>query len=97
MTAASWRFVRLSNAGGGGERVLWTAIACLQREEPDVVCVVYTGDAVISSKEAMITKVLVSPAAISLRLLIITLTQPSLSTGSICHPTELLNTPLRPA
>lgn len=33
-----------SNAGGGGERVLWSAIACLQREEPNVVCLVYTGD-----------------------------------------------------
>ncbi|EED80999.1 predicted protein [Postia placenta Mad-698-R] len=32
------------NAGGGGERVLWTAIAMLQRSEPDVVNVVYTGD-----------------------------------------------------
>ncbi|BGP18198.1 asparagine-linked glycosylation protein [Rhodosporidiobolus nylandii] len=32
------------NAGGGGERVLWTALACMQREEPDAVYVVYTGD-----------------------------------------------------
>ncbi|GBE85155.1 GDP-Man:Man(3)GlcNAc(2)-PP-Dol alpha-1,2-mannosyltransferase [Sparassis crispa] len=32
------------NAGGGGERVLWTAIAILQRTEPEVVSVVYTGD-----------------------------------------------------
>jgi len=33
-----------SNAGGGGERVLWTAIAFLQRTEPDVINVVYSGD-----------------------------------------------------
>ncbi|KAF9516363.1 glycosyltransferase family 4 protein [Hydnum rufescens UP504] len=32
------------NAGGGGERVLWAAVAYLQRTEPDLVCVVYTGD-----------------------------------------------------
>ncbi|GAA5883282.1 hypothetical protein JCM3774_001749 [Rhodotorula dairenensis] len=35
------------NAGGGGERVLWTALACLQREcapEKDTLFVVYTGD-----------------------------------------------------
>ncbi|KAI0931011.1 hypothetical protein AcV7_005038 [Taiwanofungus camphoratus] len=32
------------NAGGGGERVLWTAIATLQRSEPDIVSVVYSGD-----------------------------------------------------
>jgi alpha-1,2-mannosyltransferase len=32
------------NAGGGGERVLWVAIAYLQRTEPNVLSVVYTGD-----------------------------------------------------
>ncbi|BGP01817.1 Mannosyltransferase [Rhodotorula toruloides ATCC 204091] len=34
------------NAGGGGERVLWTALACMQREMKGeaVVFVVYTGD-----------------------------------------------------
>lgn len=32
------------NAGGGGERVLWTSISSLQREEPHVLSVVYTGD-----------------------------------------------------
>ncbi|KAG8863218.1 asparagine-linked glycosylation protein [Serendipita sp. 405] len=32
------------NAGGGGERVLWAAIAYLQRTEPNAVCLVYTGD-----------------------------------------------------
>lgn len=33
-----------SNAGGGGERVLWAAIAYIQRTHPDLLCVVYTGD-----------------------------------------------------
>lgn len=45
----------LSNAGGGGERVLWTAIAWLQRERPNALCVVYTGDQV--SKEEIVDKV----------------------------------------
>ncbi|ORY76869.1 hypothetical protein BCR35DRAFT_325608 [Leucosporidium creatinivorum] len=46
-----------SNAGGGGERVLWAAVACLQREEPELICVVYTGDVVQATKEEMIAKV----------------------------------------
>jgi len=33
-----------SNAGGGGERVLWTAIRDIQQKYPDVLSVVYTGD-----------------------------------------------------
>ena len=33
-----------SNAGGGGERVLWAAIRATQKRWPDAVCVVYTGD-----------------------------------------------------
>lgn len=49
-----------SNAGGGGERVLWAAVSCLQREEPELICVVYTGDVVKTSKEDMIAKVQVS-------------------------------------
>ncbi|KAI0047804.1 glycosyltransferase family 4 protein [Auriscalpium vulgare] len=32
------------NAGGGGERVLWTAIASMQRKDPSIVSVVYSGD-----------------------------------------------------
>ncbi|KAH9968034.1 mannosyltransferase [Russula dissimulans] len=43
------------NAGGGGERVLWTAIAFMQRSKPDVVCVVYSGDT-DASKEQIIAK-----------------------------------------
>jgi len=33
-----------SNAGGGGERVLWAAIRATQKRWPKAVCVVYTGD-----------------------------------------------------
>ncbi|KAF8932524.1 mannosyltransferase [Dissophora ornata] len=32
------------NAGGGGERVLWTAIRDIQQKYPHVISVVYTGD-----------------------------------------------------
>ncbi|CAC5403342.1 ALG11 [Mytilus coruscus] len=32
------------NAGGGGERVLWTAIRALQNRYPRIQCIVYTGD-----------------------------------------------------
>lgn len=45
-----------SNAGGGGERVLWTAIALLQRTRPDVVSIVYSGDT-DATKEDIIAKV----------------------------------------
>jgi ALG11 mannosyltransferase N-terminus len=49
----------LSSAGGGGERVLWTAIAALQRTDPDVLSVVYSGD-IDASKEQIISKVKVN-------------------------------------
>ncbi|KXN80614.1 GDP-Man:Man(3)GlcNAc(2)-PP-Dol alpha-1,2-mannosyltransferase [Leucoagaricus sp. SymC.cos] len=32
------------NAGGGGERVLWTAIASMQRNEPEIINIIYSGD-----------------------------------------------------
>jgi len=48
-----------SNAGGGGERVLWTAIAAMQRTDRTVVSIVYTGDT-DASKEQIIAKVKVS-------------------------------------
>jgi alpha-1,2-mannosyltransferase len=48
-----------SNAGGGGERVLWAAISYLQRTESNVVSVVYTGDT-DASKTEIINKVKVS-------------------------------------
>ncbi|EIW52437.1 mannosyltransferase [Trametes versicolor FP-101664 SS1] len=44
------------NAGGGGERVLWAAIHALQRKEPDVISVVYSGDT-DATKEKIIDKV----------------------------------------
>ncbi|KAI0365333.1 mannosyltransferase [Pilatotrama ljubarskyi] len=44
------------NAGGGGERVLWAAISALQRKEPNVTSVVYSGD-VDATKENIIDKV----------------------------------------
>jgi alpha-1,2-mannosyltransferase len=33
-----------SNAGGGGERVLWAAIRATQKRWPKAKCIVYTGD-----------------------------------------------------
>lgn len=40
-----------SHAGGGGERVLWTALKAIQDEYPEARCVVYTGDVGVSSAE----------------------------------------------
>lgn len=45
-----------SNAGGGGERVLWTAVALLQRTSPNVVSIVYSGDG-DAGKDEIIDKV----------------------------------------
>ncbi|EIW71289.1 hypothetical protein TREMEDRAFT_73255 [Tremella mesenterica DSM 1558] len=45
------------NAGGGGERVLWSIIAYLQRVQPDTVILVYSGDYPSTSKEEMLDKV----------------------------------------
>ncbi|KAJ9099797.1 hypothetical protein QFC21_003796 [Naganishia friedmannii] len=47
------------NAGGGGERVLWTAIAWAQRTHPHgrALCVVYTGDYPAAGKEEILRKV----------------------------------------
>ena len=39
-----------SNAGGGGERVLWAAIRATQRRWPSAKCVVYTGDYDVDKK-----------------------------------------------
>ncbi|XP_038063094.1 GDP-Man:Man(3)GlcNAc(2)-PP-Dol alpha-1,2-mannosyltransferase-like isoform X2 [Patiria miniata] len=39
------------NAGGGGERVLWCAIAALQERYSYVRCVVYTGDSDVRGEE----------------------------------------------
>ncbi|KAH0832377.1 glycosyltransferase family 4 protein [Lanmaoa asiatica] len=58
--ATNYKFVGLfhpyCNAGGGGERVLWTAVAHIQREHKDVICVVYSGDT-DASKQEIIEKV----------------------------------------
>lgn len=36
--------------------MLWAAVACVQREEPDVVCLIYTGD-VQATKDEIVNKV----------------------------------------
>lgn len=41
------------NAGGGGERVLWTAIRALQREHDHLNFVVYTGDQCVSGEDIL--------------------------------------------
>ena len=41
------------NAGGGGERVLWTGIRALQKRYGFVRCVVYTGDPYVSGDEIL--------------------------------------------
>ncbi|KAI8447131.1 family 4 glycosyltransferase [Phakopsora pachyrhizi] len=46
------------NAGGGGERVLWTAVSLHQRKDPTqrTICAIYTGDIGVSKLE-MVSKV----------------------------------------
>ncbi|KAK3833815.1 MAG: hypothetical protein JOS17DRAFT_682804 [Linnemannia elongata] len=41
------------NAGGGGERVLWTAIRDIQQKYPHVVSVVYTGDKDVNKQDIL--------------------------------------------
>lgn len=41
------------NAGGGGERVLWTGIRALQKRYNFVRCVIYTGDPYVSGEEIL--------------------------------------------
>lgn len=48
--------MRCSNAGGGGERVLWAAIRATQNRWPEAVCIVYTGDHDVG-KEAILKRV----------------------------------------
>jgi len=45
-----------SNAGGGGERVLWSAIAILQAKEPEIVSIIYSGD-IDATKTQILDKV----------------------------------------
>ena len=42
-----------SNAGGGGERVLWAAIKTTQERWPKATCVVYTGDHDVVKQEIL--------------------------------------------
>jgi hypothetical protein len=49
-----------SNAGGGGERVLWAAIRVTQDRWPEATCVVYTGDH-DAEKDTIIRRVQVRP------------------------------------
>lgn len=46
----------LSNAGGGGERVLYEAISQHQKHDPRLVIVVYTGDFPGASKAEILSK-----------------------------------------
>ncbi|RHZ89423.1 hypothetical protein Glove_14g13 [Diversispora epigaea] len=41
------------NAGGGGERVLWTAIRSIQEKYSHVMCVVYTGDTQVTKEDIL--------------------------------------------
>ncbi|WWD21459.1 hypothetical protein CI109_105944 [Kwoniella shandongensis] len=45
------------NAGGGGERVLWTAIRHVQKSEKETLVLVYSGDYPAASKEDILVKV----------------------------------------
>lgn len=47
--------------------MLWTAIAALQREQPQLLCLVYTGDDL--SKQSILQKVKVGLGRSSLMLL----------------------------
>lgn len=49
-----------SNAGGGGERVLWEAVKATQKRWPRAICVIYTGDHE-ATKATMLERVHVSP------------------------------------
>lgn len=42
-----------SNAGGGGERVLWAAIRATQQKWPNALCVVYTGDHDVNKEQIL--------------------------------------------
>ncbi|KAJ2754477.1 asparagine-linked glycosylation protein [Coemansia pectinata] len=43
------------NAGGGGERVLWTMIKAIQDKYPFIVCVIYSGDSL--SRDSLLRNV----------------------------------------
>lgn len=52
------------NAGGGGERVVWTAVSYMQQTSPDLAFVVYTGDYPAASKEAIVDRARVRHACL---------------------------------
>lgn len=52
----SLELTHCSNAGGGGERVLWAAIRATQRRWPKALCVVYSGDHEID-RQSMVERV----------------------------------------
>jgi alpha-1,2-mannosyltransferase len=56
-----------SNAGGGGERVLWAAIRATQKRWPKAKCIVYTGDHDVD-KAAILARVKVRSCSYSLHL-----------------------------
>lgn len=70
-----------SNAGGGGERVLWAAIRATQKRWPRTVCVVYTGDHDVD-KAAILERVKVGPDLCSPILTVIE----QLLTGDVKEP-----------
>ncbi|KAF5175443.1 GDP-Man:Man(3)GlcNAc(2)-PP-Dol alpha-1,2-mannosyltransferase [Thalictrum thalictroides] len=43
-----------TNDGGGGERVLWCAVKAIQEENPNLDCVIYTGDRDASPESLML-------------------------------------------
>ena len=58
------------NAGGGGERVLWTAVEYMQRVHGDeVMCVIYTGDWPEVAKEEILKGAMVSFSSLELSLI----------------------------
>jgi alpha-1,2-mannosyltransferase len=57
-------------SGGGGERVLWTAIKALLDRYENIVCVVYTGD-VDFNKDQILARTLVSLVIITILILLL--------------------------
>ena len=88
-----------SNAGGGGERVLWAAIRATQLRWPNALCVVYTGDHEMS-KDAMISRVkvgLLSSVLYNPRLrLLTTISLPEPFQHRPSRPDHFLRLPLEP-
>lgn len=79
-----------SNAGGGGERVLWTAVAFLQRTEQNVISVIYSGDQGVS-KGDIIDKVKVSFSVGAVFLPLDTIVRHALTFRSIRVPCTLFS------